>query len=692
MPYDPFESDQIVGRIYDGRLVRRLLRAIMPYRGLVVLALIFLAISTSVDLLLPYLTKIGIDRYLARLYQVYEAPPAVCDSLVSAGSGQEKLLRVEPGTILLRRGFLEDLPPEARHVIERRGHLSPETYYLFPEESKSSDVGVVRGAYWLVPDKSLRRVPPAVLMRVRGADRAGMIRLAWLTAALIVISFFAGYGNVITLQIAGQRSMYDLRMGLFRHLQGLSLEFFDKNPVGRLVTRVTNDIDALNEFFTTVLLTLLKDVLLLGGTLVILFSMNLRLALVASTVIPLLVLISGLFAVKVRGAFREVRRLLAQLNANLAEDLSGIKVIQIFRREKARQARYQQTNLQYFQAGMRQLVLFGIFRPSVELLSTIGLALVLIYGGGAVLRGALTLGALVAFITYTRQMLRPVADISEKYNILQSAMASAERVYGLLDTPPRIVESKEVTLLPDCRGRIDFEHVSFAYSADKPVLKDVSFTVDPGRSVALVGPTGAGKTSIISLLCRFYDVNEGRVLLDGVDLRDLRLRTLRDNIAVVLQDSFVFSRSVEENIRLGAPVARERVAQVAGMVQASDFITELPGGYDEVMAERGATLSTGQKQLLCFARALARDPRVLVLDEATSSVDPTTERLTQRAIETLMRGRTSIIVAHRLSTIQRVDEILVIDDGRIVERGNHQELLARRGIYYNLYLLQYREG
>jgi len=688
---DPFETDRIEGRIYDGRLVRRLLRVIAPHRALVFAALFFLTAATGVDLVLPYLTKIGIDRYLARLYMICEADPAACDSLMAEDPTGKRFLRAEPGMVLVRKGAQQDFDQRTRRLLQAQGLLHPQTYYLFPRDARSDDLGLLRGDYWLVPEGELRRVPPKVLLRFRGTDMAGMVRLAWITAGLILLSLLAGYGHMLTLQIAGQRAMYDLRMSLFRHLQGLSLDYFDQNPVGRLVTRVTNDIDALNEFFSAVLLTLVKDLLLLFGTLIILFWMNPRLAAIVSTVVPALALLSAFFAVRVRGAFREVRRLLARLNADLSEDLSGVKVIQIFRRERARQARYERTNREYFRANMRQLVLFGVFRPAVELLSAVGLALVLVYGGGAVLRGALTLGALVAFISYSRQMLRPVVDISEKYNIMQAAMASAERVFGVLDTAATVVEKPSVGSVSEGRGRVDFESVSFAYTEDKPVLREISFSVPAGRSVALVGPTGAGKTSIISLLCRFYDPDSGSVRLDGVDLRDLSGSELRRHLAVVLQDSFIFSRTVNENIRLGSELPASRVAHAAEMVQASSFISELPSGYDEVMAERGATLSTGQKQLLCFARALARDPKVLILDEATSSVDPATERLIQRAIDTLMRGRTSVIVAHRLSTIQKVDEILVIDDGRIVERGSHRELLARRGIYYNLYLLQYRE-
>jgi ABC-type multidrug transport system fused ATPase/permease subunit len=440
--------------------------------------------------------------------------------------------------------------------------------------------------------------------------------------------------------------------------------------------------------FTAVLVNLVKDALLVVGTVAILFALNVRLALIALAVVPAFMAASFVFRRKARGAYREVRRLLAQLNATLAEDLSGIKIVQVFRREQRRKDGYRVTNEQFYAANIHQLVIFGVFRPLIELIATVGIALVLVFGGIASLQGGLTLGALVAFLSYVRQMFEPLSDMSEKYNIMQSAMASSERIFGIMDQEPTILE-RPAPVQTAVRGRVSFQGVSFAYVRDRPVLRDVTFTVEPGKSIAIVGPTGAGKTSIINLVCRFYDPDSGSVTLDGVDLRDISLRTLRDSIAVVLQDAFIFSRSIEDNIRLGTPMPRDQVEGAADMVQAKGFIERLAGGFDETMSERGATLSTGQKQLLCFARALAHDPKILILDEATSSVDPATERLIQQAIDTLMRGRTSIIVAHRISTIQRADEILVIDDGRIVERGTHSELLARRGIYYNLYVLQY---
>ncbi len=684
--YDSFASDYVEGKAYDAAMVRRLLAFVRPHRTLVFLAMVFMLVSGALELLVPYLTKVGIDRYLARLYQVYDSP-TLADSLAASMRPGDSFL-LEEGSVLVRTTALQGLDPALRRRLMEGGTLHPTTYYVFDASARRAGVGEERGRLWLVPERELARIPPGAIATLRGADLRGITRLALLTACLIVVGIVAGYGHVYALQIAGQRSMYDLRVALFRHIQTLSLPFFDRNPVGRLVTRVTNDVEALNEMLTAVLVNLVKDVILIVGTVAILFALNVRLALIALAVAPVFVTVSFVFRQKARGAYREVRRLLARLNATLAEDLSGIKIIQVFRRERARREQYAQINREFFAANVHQLVIFGIFRPLIELIATVGVALVMVFGGIGVLGKGLTLGALVAFLGYVRQMFEPLSDMSEKYNIMQSAMAASERIFGIMDQEPEIQDRGRMPVGP-LRGHVVFEDVSFAYVPGQPVLRNVSFSVEPGRSVAIVGPTGAGKTSIINLLCRFYDPDGGRVLIDGVDVRDLPLRVLREHIAVVLQDSFIFSRSVEDNIRLGASLPRSRVEQAAGMVQARGFIERLPHGFDEVMAERGATLSTGQKQLLCFARALVRDPKILVLDEATSSVDPTTERQIQLAIETLMEGRTSIIIAHRLSTIQRVDEILVLDEGRIVERGTHDELLARRGLYYNLYVLQF---
>ncbi len=686
----PFVEDTVGGKIYDGRLVRRLLGYVRPHRRLIFMAMLFMTITAGVELLIPYITKQGIDRYLAKLYQVYVAPAEVASELVEAAQDSTDMMAVSPDTLLVRKASLDDMDPASRHEMEESGSLDPRTYYLFPADRRGDrEVGSVMAGWWLVPERELSRVPPGVILDVRGEDLAGVRRLAILLGVLILLSLAAGYGHVMTLVIAGQRSMYDVRTTLFSHVQELSLSFFSKNPIGRLVTRVTNDVEALNEMFSAVLVNLVKDVLLIVGTAVILFLLDWRMALIALSVAPVFLVITIIFRIKARGAYREVRRFLARLNARLAEDLNGIKVVQVFRQERRRREEYESTNLGYFGANMKQLVIFGVFRPLIEVTAAAGVALVLIYGGGSVLRGGLTLGALVAFISYVRQMFRPLADISQKYNIMQSAMASSERIFNIMDTEPEVMESGQAETVERLEGRVEFEDVSFSYVPDSRVLKGVSFSVPSGGSVALVGPTGAGKTSIINLLCRFWDPDSGSIRVDGREVADLSLATLRSNMAIVLQDAFIFSRSVADNIRLGQDLSMEQVRRAADMVQVTPFIERLPDGFDTIMAERGATLSTGQKQLICFARALAHDPRVLILDEATSNVDPSTEQLIQEAIGVLMRNRTSIVVAHRLSTIQKADQILVIDDGRIMERGNHQELLARRGIYYNLYLLQY---
>ncbi len=696
--HSDWDADLIEGKAYDAKLVRKLLAFVRPHRKLVVMAFLFMVVSTAVDLVIPYIMKIGIDRYLARLYQVYEGTPAQCDSVFALMPAEGDFVRLDSTVLLVRKASLESLDPAARTSLLESGRLAPGTYYRFPAEARAEaapESGMeerVIGGEWLVPETGIRNLPPLTLARLRGADLAGIRRLAMLAGIIVLLGLAIGYGHVLALTVAGQRSMFDLRTALFAHIQKLSLSFFDRNAVGRLVTRVTNDVEALNEMFAAVLVNMFKDILLLSGTVAILFMMNARLALIALAVTPLFAFVSIVFRRRVRGAFREVRRLLSSLNSRLAEDLSGIKVVQIFRRESSRREKYRETNNSYFKANMDQLVIFGIFRPAIEIIASTGVALVMVFGGISVLGGALTIGALVAFISYVRQMFNPIADMSEKFNIMQSAMASAERVFGIMDTAPELTDATDAETPPGIEGRVEFDSVCFSYVEGKEVLRDVSFTVEPGRSVAIVGPTGAGKTSIISLLCRFYDPASGSVRIDGRDIRRMPVSTLRQNMAIVLQDAFIFSRTVEENIRLGAPIAPSGVEKAAEMVQADDFITSLPGGYSEMMAERGATLSTGQKQLICFARALAHDPRVLILDEATSSVDPATEQLIQKAIETLMEGRTSIIVAHRLSTIQKADEILVLDNGTIVERGNHQELLRRKGIYYNLYLLQYRNG
>jgi ATP-binding cassette subfamily B protein len=526
---------------------------------------------------------------------------------------------------------------------------------------------------------------------IRQGNATGLDRIALLYLGALFLAFVVRFGQVYLLQMTGQKVMMDLRREIYAHLQRLHVAFFDQNPVGRLMTRVTTDVDAVNELFTSGVVTVFGDLFTLFGIMGVMMAMNWKLALVTFSVIPLFFVVTNWFRAGSRATFREVRRWVARINAFLQENITGMPVVQLFRREARNREAFAAINRQHTDANLAQIFYYAVFYPAIELLAALATALIILYGGWRVMAGTLTLGALVAFIQYSERFWRPISDLSEKFNILQAAMASSERIFTLLDTEPRVVAPAQPVHLQKVRGRVGFESVSFAYQPGTPVLQDIDFTVEPGRSVALVGATGAGKTSIISLLTRFYDVQQGRVTLDGVDVRALEPAQLRSSLALVLQDVHLFSGTIASNIRLGSAIPDERVREAARAVHAHRFIEALPEGYETPVRERGATLSVGQKQLLSFARALAHDPRVLILDEATSSVDTETEALIQDALRVLLQGRTAIVIAHRLSTIQHVDEILVLHKGRVRERGTHQELLAQRGLYWRLYQLQYKD-
>ena len=623
-----FHEDDAVAKSYDRTLLLRLLTYLRPYKGAVAVSFLLIVLMAGLDLAGPYLTKVAID-----------------------------------------------------------GHI-------------------------------------------RRGDAAGLAGVAALYLATLLAAFVVRFGQVTLLQMTGQCVMLDMRRTIYGHLQALHVGFFDRNPVGRLMTRVTTDVDAVNELFTSGVVTVFGDLFTLLGIMGVMLFMNWKLALVTFSVIPFFFAVTNWFRRGSRQSFREVRKWIARINAFLQENLTGMSVVQLFRREERNAAAFAAINRAHADANVAQIFYYAVFYPAIDVLAAVAVALILLYGGGRVLAGALSLGALVAFIQYSERFWRPISDLSEKFNILQSAMAASERIFTLLDTPPQVVAQARPTRLPEVRGRVAFEDVWFSYqgqpetraarggeftsperagglggAAQHPpaqevaqhppaqtwTLKDIDFTVEAGQSVALVGATGAGKTSIISLLTRFYDVQKGRVTLDGVDVRELDPAQLRSSLALVLQDAHLFSGTVASNIKLGSAISDERMREAARAVRAHAFVEALPKGYDTEVKERGATLSMGQRQLLSFARALAHDPRVLVLDEATSSVDTETESLIQEALRILLRGRTAIVIAHRLSTVQNVDEILVLHKGRIRERGRHQQLLAQRGLYWRLYQLQYKD-
>ena len=526
------------------------------------------------------------------------------------------------------------------------------------------------------------------------ADLRGLAGVAVIYVLVLAVGFGARWLQTYLMQFVGQRAMYDLRMHIFQHVQRLSIAFFSRTPVGRLVTRITNDVDALNELITSGLVAIVGDIATLAGIVAIMLWMDRRLALVIFSIVPLIYWVTDRFRLRAREVYRAVRTRLARINAYLNEQIMGMGVVQLFTQERRSLQRFEELNSAYLSASLDATRNFSQFYPTIALLGTVAVAALVWFGGGQVVQHAVTLGVLVAALQYADRFFEPIRDISDKFNIFQAAMASSERIFRLLDEPVTLQDPAAPLRLPQVTGRIEFRDVWFAYEEDEgPVLRGVSFTIDPGERVAVVGHTGAGKTSIINLLMRFYDPQRGAVLIDGVDVRRLRQQDLRRHIGLVLQDVFLFSGTIENNIRLGdGGITDAQIRAAARYVGADRFVESLPEGYGTEVQERGTRLSVGQRQLIAFARAIAHNPEVvLVLDEATSSVDAETERLIQDAMANVLRGRTSIIIAHRLSTIQHADRIIVLHKGRIAEEGTHRDLLQRGGIYAKLYRLQYED-
>jgi ATP-binding cassette subfamily B protein len=642
------QEEEVLGKAYDSRLMRRLLAYLRPYRLHVGIAIVSIVLKSVADVIGPYLVKVAVDRYLA------------------------------------------------------------------PAKGTTS-------AFW-------NWLSPRPL--------TGIVQISAIYFGLLLFTFILEFLQTYYMQWTGQQVMFDLRSQIFRHLQHMHVAFYDKNPVGRLVTRVTTDVDALNEMFTSGVVSIFEDVFVLFGILGIMLWMNWKLALITFAVLPFIVIATKIFRDKVRDSYRRIRVAIARINSYLQEHVSGMVVLQLFNRERRAYQRFSEINRSHMDAFKDAILAYSVYYPVVDLFSSIAIAGVIWWGGQAIIRqipvGAhgivvtASLGVLIAFIQYAFRFFRPIMDFSEKYNILQSAMAASERIFKLVDTPVEVM-SPAVTKQPTGPGRIEFDHVWFAYrdipeeSTDRVgtgaspvrpkrseaaqgngpqqgssqpdwVLRDVTFAIEPGETVAVVGHTGAGKTTLISLLLRFYDVQKGAIRIDGIDLKDMDLADLRSRIGVVLQDPFLFTGTIGGNIRLGTDRIQDaHVQQAAEDVNLAEFIRSLPKGFDEEVRERGSTLSTGQKQLISFARALAHNPKILILDEATSSVDTETEFRVRDALARMVEGRTSLIIAHRLSTIQRADKILVMHKGQLREMGTHQELLAHRGIYYKLYQLQYKD-
>ena len=587
--YDYSEEEEDLGKVYDRVLMQRLLAYLKPYWLEVALIVLLMIGYSASEILLPYLTQIGIDNH------------------------------IQPGNL--------------------QGLETIAIYYVL----------------------------------------------------VLVARFIFTYFEEYRMEMVGQKAMYDMRMSLFSHLQRLDVRFFDTNPVGRLMTRVMGDVEVLRELFTSGVITLFGNLFHIFGIMGAMLIYDWKLAVITFTVLPIIFAATSVYQVYSRRAFRDQRKYLAQINAFLNENIVGMTTMQLFAREPRSWLQFDERNKQYLGANLRSIFYFSLFSPMIEVSGSLALAVIIWYGGGQILQDAMTIGVLFAFIQYSQRLFWPIRELSEKYTIFQNAMASSERIFDLMDTQPTIVSPTPAKALDGLNGEIEFRNVWLAYNAENYVLRDVSFNVKAGEKVAIVGHTGSGKTSIINLLCRFYEVNKGQILIDGIDLREMELQDLRRAINIVQQNIFLFSGTIEKNITLNNPeISKEDAIAAAKEVHLDRYVQRIPNGYATEIREGGAGLSVGQKQLVAFARALASDPDILILDEATSSVDTETELLIQDALSRLMANRTSIVIAHRLSTIQNADKIIVMQRGEIREMGTHNELLQQRGIYYRLYQLQYK--
>jgi ATP-binding cassette subfamily B multidrug efflux pump len=688
-----------LGKPYNLRLLRRLSHYTLPYKTTIATAL-FLTILISVfDLALPYLSKIAIDRYiLASWYKIDMARPEGQSTPAFLRRYGHLMVKATNGNAyFISNTDMKKIDPADLHLYRSRHLLTDERFYKVPRD-KSRTISLKEGAgpffetvhgSVMIPYKRLDRLPKKEILKIREGDINGLALIGMALGVLLVGSFGLGYGEYYLLEFVGQRVMQDIRLTLFKRMQSQALPFFDRHPVGRLVTRVTNDIENLNEMFKSVMITIFKDFLILTGIIGVLLYLNWRLALLCFTLIPFIFGLTFLFSSMARDAFRELRAKVAKINAFLQERLSGMRLIQLFAREAFQMSAFERINQENYLAGMRQIRVFAVFMPIMELFSAFAVALLIWHGGGKVISEQLTLGALVAFISYIQMFFKPIRDISEKYNIMQSAMASTERIFEFMDHREEIPDGKGLHIPLVLKGHLLFENVTFAYESGRPVLRDISFEVRPGETVAVVGPTGSGKTTLVNLIERFYDPNEGAILLDGIDLRDWPKSELRRQTSLVMQDVFIFAGTLKENISLGREgVDSAAIEAAARKANALSFIQRLPGGFEQETGEGGVTLSAGERQLLSFARALAADPKILILDEATSSIDPETERLIQGAIMKIAAKRTTLVVAHRLSTVRHADRILVMHHGRLMEEGTHEQLMALRGIYFKLNMLR----
>lgn len=700
------EKEQV--GIKDSQLLKRMAGYALPYWKSLALCLFLAFLIVVADLARPYLLKVAIDDHINGLgkpmLSVGAGEPGGAERLRSLGtvieSGSRLYVRLgAKAAAAYRDGALPEGTEKAQ-IVEAGGKTLMLRDWL-PESADKDKLDLVPAADgsvgWTLKAEAgvypAEEVGASALKDFRAKDYRGFLTLGLWFLLAVGGGALLNYWQSNLLQYTGQHIIFNIRQQLFNHLSRMSMSFFDRNPVGRLVVRVTQDTEALNQLYSQVLVNLVKDMIVIVGVFAVMLHLSVKLSLIAFAVMPVLAVITVWYRKLVREAQRVSRLILSRLNSFLAENLSGIRITQLFIREDRQREQFDNLNEAYYRAGMRGTTVNSIFQPAIGFLGNVSVALLLWYGGARVLDGTVTFGVVYAFTQYIRQFFQPLQSLAEKYNQIQTAMVGAERIVDMLNEQPAITEAAEPVALPaKVMGEIRFEHVWFAYNGEDWVLKDVSFTISPGQTVAFVGATGAGKSSIIQLINRFYDVQKGSIKLDGTDIRELPLADLRRTISVVQQDVFLFTGDIAHNIRLNKEsITDSQVREAAGMVHMDEWIAKLPDGYKTMLGERGVTLSLGERQLLSFARSIAFRPQILILDEATSNIDTETELAVQDALYAISKDRTTLIVAHRLSTIQHADQIIVMHKGKVREMGSHFQLLAQRGYYYRLYELQYKD-
>jgi len=697
---DYFETEAVV-KEYDSRLVKRILSYLKPYKIPALIALFALAISTIGELSLPVLIQKIIDTSIVAQYV------AIDESILEAKDSQlllhekaiiKSLLAVSGNIKINSKIFVvksnnTELTPSIEKRLRELSIIDPNPWYVFsgipPQELEKECI--TNGSYSAIPEHLLKSFPSEVIRRVKQKDYRFLINTSILFLCILILILLATFGQTYITTLIAQHVMKDIRLELFQKTVYQSTAFLNRNPVGRLVTRLTGDVETINEFFTSVLGAFLKDLSVMAGVLVTMLILSPKLAVITFATLPPVAIVTAFNRYKSRDAFRRQRLASSRLNAFLSERLSGVHIVQLFAKEKKVAQQFKKYNIDLLKANLGEMYVYATFRPIIDFLTSITIATVLFFGSKYIFNIQLSLGVLIAFINLVQMFYFPVQDISEKYTLLQSAMAGGERVFALMDTDERIPDSGRLDASENCKGKIEFKHVSFSYNPQEPVLKNLSFTVEPGEMVAIVGYTGAGKTTITNVLSRLWDIQDGEILLDDIPITEYKLSSLRNVIVPVLQEVFLFSGTIADNIRLGLPLPDEEVERAAKAVYAHEFISRLPQGYNTKLSEGATNISSGQRQLISFARLLAHNPKVIVLDEATSSIDTETEQLIQRGMQNILKDRTSIVIAHRLSTIRHANKILVLSNGEIVESGTHEELIKKNSLYSTLYRLQYEQ-